>query len=118
MASMADLPTEALNGSLRDYKEIRGVDLLGRTDGFYAWQDLRRAHKMWPYSKSTDTAPKTTCIARDDMGGTVEGVNFASQDYLSLSSHPKIKEAAIMQKNIRGIIGLIKKNQQPCGHWF
>lgn len=94
-ASMADLPAEALNGSLRDYKEIRGVDLLGRTDGFYAWQDLRRAHKLWPYSKSTDTAPKTTCIARDDMGETVEGVNFASQDYLSLSSHPAVKEAAI-----------------------
>ena len=71
------------------------MDLLGRTDGFFAWQDLRRAHKMWPYSKSTDTAPKTTCIARDDIGETVEGVNFASQDYLSLSSHPKVKEAAI-----------------------
>ncbi len=92
---MGDLPTEALNGSLRDYKEIRGVDLLGRTDGFFAWQDLRRAHKLWPYSKSTDTAPKTTCVARDDTGETVEGVNFASQDYLSLSSHPLVKEAAI-----------------------
>jgi 7-keto-8-aminopelargonate synthetase-like enzyme len=29
------------------------------------------------------------------MGETVEGVNFASQDYLSLSSHPMVKEAAI-----------------------
>lgn len=92
---MGDLPMEALNGSLRDYKEIKGVDLLGRTDGFFAWQDLRRAHQLWPYSKSTDTAPKTTCVARDDTGGTVEGVNFASQDYLSLSSHPLVKEAAI-----------------------
>lgn len=90
-----NLPAEALTGSLRDYREPGGRDLLARADGFYAWQDLRRHHNMWPYSKSTDTAPQTTCIARDDMGYVVEGVNFASQDYLSLSSHPKVKEAAI-----------------------
>ena len=90
-----DMPAGALTGSLRDYREPGGRDLLARADGFYAWQDLRRHHNMWPYSKSTDTAPTTTCIARDDTGYTVEGVNFASQDYLSLSSHPKVKEAAI-----------------------
>jgi 7-keto-8-aminopelargonate synthetase-like enzyme len=90
-----ELPAEALTGSLRDYREPGGRDLLARADGFYAWQDLRRHHNMWPYSKSTDTAPTTSCIARDDLGHTVEGVNFASQDYLSLSSHPKVKEAAI-----------------------
>ena len=90
-----EIPAEALTGSLRDYREPGGRDLLARADGFFAWQDLRRHHNMWPYSKSTDTAPTTSCIARDDMGLTVEGVNFASQDYLSLSSHPKVKEAAI-----------------------
>ena len=91
----SELPAEALTGSLRDYREPGGRDLLARADGFYAWQDLRRHHNMWPYSKSTDTAPQTSCIARDDTGLVVEGVNFASQDYLSLSTHPKIKEAAI-----------------------
>jgi 7-keto-8-aminopelargonate synthetase-like enzyme len=90
-----NIPLEALTGSLRDFREPGGRDLLGRADAFYAWQDLRRDHSLWPYSKSTDTAPKTSCIARDDAGETVEGVNFASQDYLSLSSHPKIKDAAI-----------------------
>lgn len=91
----SELPYEALTGSLRDYREPGGRDLLQRADGFYAWQDLRRQHQMWPYSKSTDTAPQTTCIARDDAGEVVNGVNFASQDYLSLSSHPRVKEAAI-----------------------
>ena len=89
------LPEGVLTGSLRDYREPGGKDLLARADEFFKWQDQRRVHNMWPYSKSTDTAPKTTCIARDDLGATVEGVNFASQDYLSLSSHPKVKEAAI-----------------------
>ena len=32
--------------------------------------------------------------ARDDAGRSFHGVNFASQDYLSLASHPAIKEAA------------------------
>lgn len=90
-----NIPAAALSGSLRDFREPGGKDLLARADGFFAWQDLRREHSLWPYSKSTDTAPKTSCIARDDAGETVEGVNFASQDYLSLSSHPKIKDAAI-----------------------
>lgn len=89
------MPEGVLTGSLRDYREPGGRDLLGRADEFFKWQDLRRNFNMWPYSKSTDTAPKTTCIARDDLGATVEGVNFASQDYLSLSSHPQVKNAAI-----------------------
>jgi 7-keto-8-aminopelargonate synthetase-like enzyme len=101
--NLDNLPPEALTGSLRDYREPGGRDLLARADGFYAWQDLRRAHSLWPYSKSTDTAPKTSCITRDDAGETVEGVNFASQDYLSLSSHPKIKEAAIEAVNEYGV---------------
>ncbi len=76
---------------------------LARADGFYAWQELRRTCDLWPYSKSTDTAPKTTCVARDDKGALVEGVNFASQDYLSLSSHPHVKEAAIQAVKQYGV---------------
>lgn len=101
--SNLELPAAALTGSLRDYREPGGRDLLGRAEGFYAWQDLRRHHHLWPYSKSTDTAPKTTCIARDDLGDVVEGVNFASQDYLSLSSHPHVKEAAIEAVKTYGV---------------
>ena len=89
-----DLPLETLTGSLREFREPRGSDLLARVKGFYRWQDLRRQHGLWPYSKSTDDAPKATCSAKDDAGRPFRGVNFASQDYLSLSSHPAIKEAA------------------------
>jgi glycine C-acetyltransferase len=34
------------------------------------------------------------CAARDDRGAPQAGVNFASQDYLSLASHPAIKQTA------------------------
>jgi 7-keto-8-aminopelargonate synthetase-like enzyme len=88
-----DTPVEALKGSLREYRDPQGRDLLRRVEGFYEWQDLRRQHELWPYSKSTEEAPTTVCAARDDAGRGFRGVNFASQDYLSLASHPKIKEA-------------------------
>jgi len=87
-------PTETLAGSLREYRNPQGSDLLGRVEDFYLWQDLRRQHGYWPYSKSTDEAPLPVCAARDDAGNRFHGVNFASQDYLSLASHPQIKAAA------------------------
>ncbi|HTV68172.1 MAG TPA: pyridoxal phosphate-dependent aminotransferase family protein [Rhizobiaceae bacterium] len=89
------IPEAALTGSLRDYKSPAGTDLLGRIEGFFGWQDVRRQHNLWPYAKSTASAPKTHCAAKSDAGLEFSGVNFASQDYLSLSSHPAVKQAAI-----------------------
>ena len=83
-----------MTGSLRDFRMPAGTDLLGRVSGFYDWQITRRQHNLWPYARSTATAPKTHCTARSDIGAEISGVNFASQDYLSLASHPAIKEAA------------------------
>ena len=87
-------PVEALTGSVRDFGELRGRDLTGRVQDFYRWQDLRRQHGLWPYSKSTEQAPRAVCSARDDAGISFEGVNFASQDYLGLSSDDEIKATA------------------------
>ena len=87
-------PAEALGGSMRDFRDVRGVDLLGRVAPFYRWQSVRRDHGLWPYSRSTDEAPRPVCAARDDSGRRFRGVNFGSQDYLSLASHPAIKETA------------------------
>lgn len=89
------IPPEALTGSLRDFREIKGANILGRVDPFFEWQNLRRRNALWPYSRSTSTAPTSSCSALDDTGQALEGVNFASQDYLSLASHPEVKAAAI-----------------------
>jgi glycine C-acetyltransferase len=90
----ARIPAAALTGSLRDYRAPEGKHLLERVNGFFEWQDLRRQYNLWPYAKSTATAPKTHTSAKTDSGEEFEGVNFASQDYLSLASHPAVKEAA------------------------
>src|SRR5271155_5549965 len=87
-------PDEALRGSLREYREPHGADLFARVEDFFRWQDLRRRHGYWPYSKSTEEAPQPVCTAKDDAGRSFRGVNFASQDYLSLASHPEIKASA------------------------
>lgn len=89
------VPETALKGSLRDYRSPAGSDLVARVAEFYAWQDLRRSHDLWPYARSTATAPQARCDAKSDTGTPFTGINFASQDYLSLSSHPAIKQAAI-----------------------
>jgi 7-keto-8-aminopelargonate synthetase-like enzyme len=87
-------PVEALTGSMRDFRDLHGSDLLGRVENFYLWQELRRRHGLWPYSKSTEEAPRALCTAKDDSGTSFHGLNFSSQDYLGLSSEPEIKEAA------------------------
>ncbi len=88
------IPSDALTGSVRNFQEVRGSDVIGRVQPFFDWQDLRRQHNLWSYSKATNTAPTAHSEATSDSGVTTSGVNFASQDYLSLSSHDAVKEAA------------------------
>ena len=92
-SEMSLLPP-TLTGSLREYRVIDGANLLSRVDGFYEWQDARRREGFWPYGRSTDNGPKSECAVADDAGARSSGVNFGSQDYLSLSNHPAIREAA------------------------
>jgi len=99
----AAIPQAALDGSLRDFRAPTGIDFIARTEPFFAWQDLRRTHGLWPYSRSTASAPGARCVAADDDGRTFSGVNFGSQDYLSLSSHPRIKAAAIAMTERYGV---------------
>jgi len=88
------VPEAALAGSMRDFRIPSGPDLLARTGAFYEWQDTRRRSDTWPFSRSTESGPASSCEIRDDRGNLSRGVNFASQDYLSLSSHPEVLAAA------------------------
>ena len=84
----------SLQGSLREYRVVEGSDLLTRIDGFYQWQETRRTEGFWPYCRSTNAGPRSECTIADDAGRNATGINFGSQDYLSLSSHPAVLQAA------------------------
>lgn len=86
---------DALGGSMRDFRYLPGPDLLGRVEAFYEWQETRRAAGVWPLGRSTEQGAFSRCTARTDEGRLFEGVNFASQDYLSLNSHPEVLEVAV-----------------------
>ena len=80
---------------MRDYRVPQGPDALTRVNNFFNWQDERRRNGVWPFSRAATTGPGATVSAEDDAGRKMQGVNFASQDYLSLAAHPDIKAAAI-----------------------
>jgi 7-keto-8-aminopelargonate synthetase-like enzyme len=88
------VPEYALRSSMRDFRVPTGSNLLSRCEEFFLWEDGRRKSGTWPFSRSTEAGPAAICAVRDDSGNLCEGVNFASQDYLSLSSHPAVEEAA------------------------
>lgn len=95
MKNTADsLPATGLTGSMRDFRVIAGDNIISRVEEFYAWQDTRRTSGLWPFSRATEGGAGAVCSARDDRGSVMRGVNFASQDYLSLSSHPDVIETA------------------------
>jgi hypothetical protein len=51
-------PTQALTGSMRDFREPQGANLMERVKPFYEWQEIRRQRNLWPFSKSTQKAPQ------------------------------------------------------------
>ncbi len=83
-----------LGGSMQDYRPLCGPNIVDRVDGFFQWQDRRRTHQLWPYARATEAGPRRYAVVYDDAGRPTSGVNFGSQDYLSLSGHPDIKAAA------------------------
>jgi glycine C-acetyltransferase len=85
----------ALRRSLAHYARPKGRDLLERLEPFYEWQQSRRLSRAWPYARSLDAAPKAETSIRYDDGHISSGMNFASQDYLSLASHPAVSEGAL-----------------------
>lgn len=82
-------------GTTADYLVELDGDLLERLQPHTNWLDARYEQGVDPYSKATIGAILPEAEAMDRNGKSYgRGVNLASQDYLALSSHPRIKQAA------------------------
>jgi len=90
----AMLASGALSGNAAQYAQPRGTDLLARTAPLEHWHAARAAHGVWQYARALDGAPQPIASIQDEAGIGARGINFASQDYLSLASHPAIADAA------------------------
>jgi 7-keto-8-aminopelargonate synthetase-like enzyme len=90
----AMLANGSLEGTAAQFSQPRGADLLRRTASVEAWHDARAKDGLWQYARSLEGAPYPIASIRDEAGIGARGINFASQDYLSLASHPQVAEAA------------------------
>jgi glycine C-acetyltransferase len=84
----------ALAGNAAQFAQPRGADLVRRTAALEAWCALRAAHGLWQYARALDGAPDPIAQVREEGMPGARGMNFASQDYLSLAAHPAVIEAA------------------------
>ncbi|QJB31117.1 aminotransferase class I/II-fold pyridoxal phosphate-dependent enzyme [Chitinophaga oryzae] len=84
----------ALSKSTADFYVPDGRDVLSRMDAYYSWVKSRVRTNTWQYSRTQTSRPGPVITATDAGGRQMEGVNFASQDYLGLSAHPDVLNAA------------------------
>lgn len=85
---------DPFDGSVADFHGLDGAHLLDRWLGHQAWWDARLEAGLDPYCKALEAAPGPVARCRYRDGRIGDGVNFASQDYLSLSTHPDVARAA------------------------
>lgn len=89
-----DIEDEFLAGSYAEFVDEGGADLLSRWYRHRLWLDGRLAHRVDPYSKVTTARIAAETASRSRGAEAYAGVNFGSQDYLSLASHPAVCAAA------------------------
>ncbi|MEO8149065.1 MAG: hypothetical protein ABI723_15575 [Bacteroidia bacterium] len=86
---------ESLRQNSFDFRNVKGSNLNDRYAKFNDWCLLRQQNEVWPFSRTytanNDIAIKT--IITEDLNQK-ELINFGSQDYLSLSHHKEIIDAA------------------------
>jgi glycine C-acetyltransferase/8-amino-7-oxononanoate synthase len=85
----------ALSGNVALFRQPRGPDLMRRSAPLEEWCALRTCHGVWPYGRTMEGRPAPLATVEGDGMAAAQGINFASQDYLSLASHPDVIDAAM-----------------------
>jgi glycine C-acetyltransferase len=88
-----EVETFALDKNAYDFYRPAGANLLRRTDDYHAWVEARRNTELWQYSRTLEASPSNVSALRNDLGRLAKGINYNSQDYLSLNTHPAVRAA-------------------------
>jgi 7-keto-8-aminopelargonate synthetase-like enzyme len=83
-----------LRGSSFDYLARPGPDLAAKAQAFHAWAQTRVTQGLFPYAKRLAGRPGATAELTLLDGRRHAGLNFSSQEYLSLARHPQVCAAA------------------------
>jgi glycine C-acetyltransferase len=92
----------ALEGSFADFVRLSGKSLELRTQRYHEWRRNRLEQGVWPFSTLLQSTPGPEATVIDAAGTERTGVNFASYDYLGLSTHAEVRAAAIEAINRYG----------------
>jgi glycine C-acetyltransferase len=93
----------ALEGSFADFVQLSGKSLELRAQRYYDWRRNRIEQGVWPFSTELRSSPGPEATVIDEAGTERTGVNFASYDYLGLSTHTEVRSAAIEAINHYGM---------------
>ena len=85
----------ALEGSFADFVRLSGKSLELRTQRYHEWRQKRLEHGVWPFATQLQSTPGPEATVLDASGTERTGLNFASYDYLGLSTHAEVRAAAI-----------------------
>lgn len=88
------VPAPDLYGTLTSSQyDAQARSLCARWHPLIAWQDARIGAGLHPQGRVAMSRTATKMMALDPAGRPLSGINFASQDYLSLSQHPALHAA-------------------------
>jgi 7-keto-8-aminopelargonate synthetase-like enzyme len=85
---------DPLRGSFAEFARPSGPDLVERTEAIVPWIMARRDAEVWPYARAVQGPCTAVARAEGETPEYRQGLNFATQDYLSLASHPSVVAAA------------------------
>lgn len=83
----------SLSGSSLDYLKPKGRNIIDRVKPMQDWIRERIEAGHYHYDRTLLTPPVPHATILDAQGVTRTGINFAVQDYLSLSTHSSMKMA-------------------------
>lgn len=82
------------SGSTRDFLAMPVHKVADRAMAFEQWRSARERAGLFPYAKYLIEPPRASTTLQYSDGRRFSGINFATQDYLSLASHPAVMTAA------------------------